>query len=38
VPVRSLDGQPVGQGAQGRVYKKMKAAFGEATVKLGTPF
>jgi branched-chain amino acid aminotransferase len=38
VPVRSLDGQPVGHGAQGQVYKKMKEAFAEATVKLGTPF
>jgi len=39
VPVRSLDGQPVGHdGPQGHTYRNIRAAFGEATGKLGTPF
>jgi hypothetical protein len=35
VPDRSLDGQPGGHGAQGHTYRKIRAAFGEATAKLG---
>jgi branched-chain amino acid aminotransferase len=37
VPVRSLDGRDLGRGVPGPVYAKIAAAFGEATVRLGTP-
>ncbi|MEE9608647.1 MAG: branched-chain-amino-acid transaminase [Myxococcota bacterium] len=37
VPIRSLDGRDLGRGVPGPVYAKIAAAFGEATVRLGTP-
>ena len=37
VPVRSLDGQPIGQGAPGPVFAKILAAFLDAAPGLGTP-
>jgi branched-chain amino acid aminotransferase len=37
VPVRSLDGQPVGAGAPGPVTAKIRAAFEDAFASLGTP-
>jgi branched-chain amino acid aminotransferase len=38
VPVRSLDGRVIGVGAPGPVFEKVRAAFADATVSLGTPF
>lgn len=38
VPVRSLDGQPVGQGPHGQAYRKITEAFDATKVSLGTPF
>jgi len=38
VPVRSLDGRPIGTGAPGPVFEKIRAAFADATFELGTPF
>jgi len=38
VPVRSLDGRPIGRGAPGPVFEKLCAAFSDATAELGTPF
>jgi branched-chain amino acid aminotransferase len=37
VPVRSLDGHPLGCGSPGPVYEKIRAAFADATAELGTP-
>ena len=37
VPVRSLDGRPLGRGAPGPIYEKIRAAFADAAVGLGTP-
>ncbi len=36
-PVRSLDGQTIGSGAPGPIFTKLKTAFADATVSLGTP-
>jgi branched-chain amino acid aminotransferase len=38
VPVRSLDGQPIGAGEPGPVFAKLRAAFLELTKTLGVPF
>lgn len=38
VPVRSLDGQPIGAGEPGPVFAKLRAAFLSATKTLGVPF
>jgi len=38
VPVRSLDGRPIGRGVPGPIFEKVCSAFAEATVELGTPF
>jgi len=37
VPVRSLDGRTVGSGNPGPVYEKIRAAFADAVIDLGTP-
>jgi branched-chain amino acid aminotransferase len=37
VPVRSLDGRPIGEGRPGPVYAKLRAAFADAAPSLGTP-
>ena len=37
VPVRSLDAQTIGSGAPGPIFTKLKTAFADATVSLGTP-
>lgn len=37
VPVRSLDGRALGRGTPGPIYEKIRAAFAEAVVALGTP-
>jgi len=38
VPVRSLDAQTLGAGAPGPVFEKLRAAFADATQRLGVPF
>jgi branched-chain amino acid aminotransferase len=38
VPVRSLDGRTIGAGAPGPVFEKVRAAFADAIVSLGTEF
>ncbi len=38
VPVASLDGRPVGSGAPGPVFAKVRAAFADAAPHQGTPF
>ncbi len=38
VPVRSLDGRPIGAGAPGPVYAKIRAAFLDAAPGMGIPF
>ena len=38
VPVRSLDGQPIGAGEPGPVFAKTRAAFLALTKTLGVPF
>jgi branched-chain amino acid aminotransferase len=38
VPVRSLDGQPIGAGEPGRVFARLRAAFLALTKTLGVPF
>jgi len=38
VPVRSLDARALGTGTPGPIYEKIRAAFADATVELGTPF
>jgi len=38
VPVRSLDGRPIGAGGPGPVYEKVRAAFADALIERGTPF
>ncbi len=38
VPVRSLDGRPIGSGAPGPVYEKIWSAFLETAPGRGTPF
>ena len=37
VPVRSLDGQPIGAGRPGPVWAKLRAAYADACASLGTP-
>ena len=37
VPVRSLDGRPIGAGAPGPVFEKVRVAFSEAVAEFGTP-
>jgi branched-chain amino acid aminotransferase len=37
VPVRSLDGRPIGAGAPGPVFARIAAAFAEAAESLGSP-
>ena len=37
VPVRSLDGQTVGEGVPGPICAKIRLAFDDVTVSLGTP-
>lgn len=37
VPVRSLDGRSIGSGNPGPVYEKIRAAFADAAIDLGTP-
>jgi D-alanine transaminase len=37
VPVRSLDGRPIGAGRPGPVYEKLRAAFLDAAPSLGVP-
>jgi branched-chain amino acid aminotransferase len=37
VPIRSLDGRPVGSVTPGPLYEKIRAAFADAAVDLGTP-
>jgi branched-chain amino acid aminotransferase len=37
VPVRSLDGRPIGRGAPGPIYDEIRTAFADAAVDLGTP-
>jgi branched-chain amino acid aminotransferase len=37
VPVRSLDGRSLGCGRPGPIYEKIRAAFADAVVDLGTP-
>jgi branched-chain amino acid aminotransferase len=37
VPVRSLDGRPLGRGTPGPIYETIRAAFADAAVDLGTP-
>jgi branched-chain amino acid aminotransferase len=37
VPVRSLDGRVVGAGKPGPVYEKIRSAFADAVIDLGTP-
>jgi branched-chain amino acid aminotransferase len=37
VPVRSLDGRSIGAGTPGPVYEKIRAAFADAVIDLGTP-
>jgi branched-chain amino acid aminotransferase len=37
VPVRSLDGRPIGERPPGPVFEKLRAAFRDAVVELGTP-
>ena len=37
VPVRSLDGRPIGAGTPGPIYAKLRAAFADAAPSLGTP-
>jgi len=37
VPVRSLDGRSIGSGSPGPVYEKVRAAFTDALIDLGTP-
>ncbi len=37
VPIRSLDGRPIGPGAPGPTFARIAAAFAEATESLGTP-
>jgi branched-chain amino acid aminotransferase len=36
VPVRSLDGRTLGPGTPGPIYQKIRAAFADAAVELGT--
>jgi len=38
VPVRSLDGRPIGAGVPGPVFAKLAAALADASPSLGTPF
>ena len=38
VPVRSLDGRPIGAGVPGPVYAKLAAALADVAPSLGTPF
>jgi branched-chain amino acid aminotransferase len=38
VPVRTLDGAPIGAGAPGPVFARVRGAFAEATQTLGVPF
>ncbi len=38
IPVRSLDGRPIGAGAPGPVYEKIRSAFLETAPGRGTPF
>ncbi len=38
VPVRSLDGQTLGEGVPGPICTKIRAAFDDVAVSLGTPF
>jgi branched-chain amino acid aminotransferase len=37
VPIRSLDGRPIGAGVPGAVFEKVRLAFSEAVAELGTP-
>jgi branched-chain amino acid aminotransferase len=37
VPIRSLDGRPIGSGAPGPVFARIAAAYASATESLGTP-
>jgi branched-chain amino acid aminotransferase len=37
VPVRSLDDRVIGTGSPGPVFEKLRAAFGDAVIELGTP-
>ncbi len=37
VPVRSLDGRPIGEGRPGPVFAKLRAAFLDAAPSLGVP-
>jgi len=37
VPIRSLDARPIGAGTPGAVFEKLRLAFSEAVVELGTP-
>jgi branched-chain amino acid aminotransferase len=38
VPVRSLDGRVIGQGAPGPIFQKLRSAFIDAAPSLGAPF
>lgn len=38
VPIRSLDDRIIGAGSPGPVFEKLRAAFRDAVIELGTPF
>ena len=38
VPVKSLDGRPIGAGAPGPCFEKIRSAFADATRELGVPW
>ena len=37
VPIRTLDGRVIGTGGPGPVFEKLRCAFADAVVSLGTP-
>jgi branched-chain amino acid aminotransferase len=38
IPIRSLDGRPIGAGGPGPVYEKIRSVFLETAAERGTPF